>query len=148
MTGGITLPRPSDTLWHAWLNMLVRAFQLRPLINRFINEDPTLHYLELLREEWQLLNDTLNFLLPFKEACKDCKGDNVTLEFVQTSIDILSNHFDKARAKHANNESLMTAINTAWFVFDKYYIKLDESPLNVALILLHPSHRKQYLTEF
>lgn len=121
---------------------------MRPAIIQFIDERPELHHLELSRDEWTLLDHTLQFLLPFKEACKDCEKDNITLEHLQTSIDILVKHFEQSRAKHANNPLFLQSIGTAWYVFDKYYLKVDESPLPTAAILLHPSQRKQYMLDY
>lgn len=47
--------------------------------------------------------------------------------------------------QHKNNPTLLSSIRTAWYSFDKYFIKADEVPAYCAATLLHPSRRKNYL---
>ena len=136
----------NETRWNTWTTMIEDAFQLRPYVNQFIAENRTLHHLELSVRDWQLLDDTRQFLMPFKEACRECEGDNVTLDQMLTSMDILVAHFEASRAKHANNAQLLGSITTAWYVLDKYYALSDSTPLYVSALLLHPEYRKAYLT--
>ncbi|KAK9357341.1 hypothetical protein V1504DRAFT_464868 [Lipomyces starkeyi] len=34
---------------------------------------------------------------------------------------------------------------TAWYAFDKYYLKTDDTAVYAAAVLLHPSRRNQYI---
>jgi hypothetical protein len=36
---------------------------------------------------------------------------------------------------------------TAWYAFDKYYSKTDETSVYAAAMILHPSRRKQYIKQ-
>jgi hypothetical protein len=47
--------------------------------------------------------------------------------------------------QHKNNPTLLSSIRTAWYSFNKYFIKADEVPAYCAATLLHPSRRKNYL---
>ena len=48
--------------------------------------------------------------------------------------------------RYRSNPQLLSAIITSWYAFDKYYKLTDETPVYAALILLHPSRRKTYIT--
>lgn len=138
---------PNETRWNTWTTMIEDAFMLRPFINQYIAEHRELHHMDISLLEWQLLDDTYQFLLPIKEATKACEGDHVTLDDVLISMDIVVAHFKRMRAKHANNPDLLGSITTAWYAFDKYYDLTDTTPLYAAALLLHPAYRKAYLDE-
>jgi hypothetical protein len=88
---------------------------------------------------------TIDFLQPFKEATKRCEGDYVTLDKVQLIMDALSAHFKEQQSLHRANISFTESIISSWYAFDKYYILIDQTGAYSAAILLHPSHRKSYL---
>jgi hypothetical protein len=138
---------PNDTRWNSWATMIEDAFQVRPAVTQYIADHPNLHHLEISLSDWQALDEAYRFMSPFKEACKQCEGDSVTLDQVITDMDIIVKHFETMKAKHANKTPLLSSITTAWYVFDKYYKLTDETPLYAAAVLLHPFYRKQYLDE-
>jgi len=73
--------------------MIEDALSLKAKVNEFIIEHKDLLHLELHRNEWRMLEDTFQFLQPFKEAYKACEGNTVTLDCMITTLDILIAHF-------------------------------------------------------
>jgi hypothetical protein len=143
---GRVITMPNETRWSSWTTMIEDALSLKAKVNEFIAEHEDLLHLELHRDEWRMLEDTFQFLQPFKEACKACEGDTVTLDCMITTLDILIAHFKASQKRHANNAALISSITTSWYALDKYYKLTDDSPIYTAALLLHPSYRKQYLT--
>lgn len=143
---GRVITMPNETRWSSWTTMIEDALSLRAKVNEFISEREDLFHLEFHRDEWRMLEDTYQFLQPFKEACKACEGDTVTLDCMITTLDILIAHFKASQKRHANNAALLSSITTSWYALDKYYKLTDDSPIYTAALLLHPSYRKQYLT--
>ena len=126
--------------------MIKDALSLKAKVNEFIAEHEDLLHLELYRDEWRMLEDTFQFLQPFKEACKACEGDTVTLDCMITTLDILIAYFKASQKRYANNAALISSITTSQYALDKYYKLTDDSPIYTAALLLYPSYRKQYLT--
>jgi hypothetical protein len=141
------LTRPNDTRWHGWLTLIEQAGQERPAYAAICNQVPELEQYYLLPDEWQLIQHTYNFLQPFREVTKRAEGDNVTLDTVQVEMDFLRHHYHTQEVKHTNHTGLLSAINTSWLLFNKYYELIDEVAAYVTAILLHPSRRKAYLVK-
>jgi hypothetical protein len=139
------LSRPNDTRWNGWLTLIEQAGQERPAYAAVCNEVSELEQYLLSSDEWQLIQHTYHFLQPFKEITKRAEGDQVTLDLVQQEMDFLHHHYKQQELKHATNTGLLSAINTSWFTFNKYYELLDEVPAYITAILLHPSKRKTNL---
>jgi hypothetical protein len=76
------------------------------------------------------------------------QGDAATLDQTLWTNDILIRHFEKSKAKHANNPTLLSSIITSWYAFDKWFTKTEYSPAYAAALLLHPSRRKAYINKF
>jgi hypothetical protein len=141
-----TIRAPNDTRWNSYLNTFEDAYELRASYTAFILETQAqLSECELTAAEWQLVNQTIAFLSPFKEATKRCEGDYVTLDMVQFHMDSLSDHFKEQKELHKANKSFTESIVTSWYAFDKYYKLIDDSGAYTAAILLHPNRRKSYL---
>lgn len=85
------------------------------------------------------MEQTIDFLLLFKEATKQCEGDHVTLDKVQIAMDGLVEHYNEQKAQHKTNKSLPESLLTSWHVFDKYYELIDETGAYTAAIVLHPN---------
>lgn len=144
---GRVIHMPNETRWNSWTTMIESALALKSKVNEFITERQDLWHLELGLDEWHVLEETYQFLLPFKEACKACEGEHVTLDQMLVSLDIIIAHFKASQSRHGNNSQLLASITTSWYAIDKYYNLTDDSPLYAAALLLHPSYRKQYLED-
>ena len=144
-TADKAIPAPNDTRWNSYLFTFQTALELRAAYQFFIVDNPSLIDCELGIADWQLVDETVQFLLPFKEATKRCEGDFATLDMVQTELDSLSEHFKEQAAKHKLNTSFSESIITGWYAFDKYYKLIDQSAAYTAAILLHPTYRRSYL---
>jgi hypothetical protein len=142
---GKTIRAPNDTRWNSYLNTFEDAYQLKESYTGFILENQQLSDCELSTIEWQLVEQTIAFLIPFKEATKQCEGDSVTLDQVQLHMDALVDHFKDQQLEHTTNKSFGESILTSWYAFDKYYDLIDETGAYTAAILLHPNRRKSYL---
>lgn len=143
---GRVVHRPNETRWHSWFDAINDALEIQKLYNEFVtSHQQHLREFELSLADWQSLRDTRDFLRPFKEVCKRCEGDYVTLEQIQVGMDFLVSHYRRQSDRQQANIGLQAAITTSWYAFDKYYGKIDEVEVYVAALLLHPKRRKQYL---
>jgi hypothetical protein len=109
----------------------------------YADNDKDEYYLSA--SKWHLVQLTIDFLVPFKEATKRCEGDEVTLDKVQLIMDALTAHFKEQQNLYCNNTSFTESIITSWYAFDKYYSLIDQIGAYLAAILLHSSYRKGYL---
>ena len=141
---GKVIRSPNDTRWNSYLNTFEDAIQLKAQYTSFCADNDKDEY-HLIASEWHLVQLTIDFLQPFKDATKRCEGDYVTLDKVQLTMDALSAHFKEQQALHKSNTSFTESIVTAWYAFDKYYKLIDHTGAYTAAILLHPSYRKSYL---
>ncbi len=60
------------------------------------------------------------------------------------SIDIIKEHFKKAKTEHVQNRNsgfLITAINTALTLAQKYFKLISEIPVYSAALLLNPTQK-------
>ena len=142
---GKTIRAPNDTRWNSYFNTFEDAYELKGSYSAFIFEHNHLAAYELTTSEWQLVEQTIAFLMPFKEATKQCEGDYITLDKVQLHMDALIEHFKEQRDLHHSHQSLHGSILTSWYAFDKYYNLIDETGAYTAAVLLHPNRRKSYL---
>jgi hypothetical protein len=62
------------------------------------------------------------------------------------AVEVLIEHLDKMKQLYtqATHPELATSINLAWLKLDNYYKKLDESPVYVIALLLHPRYRMRH----
>ncbi|TKA55306.1 hypothetical protein B0A49_13415 [Cryomyces minteri] len=135
LSGGRSISKPGDTRWNGWFLMIEQGFQLRPAVVTMIDRhDTDLEQHRLTMDDWRVLQETLEFLQPFYEVTKLLEGDEATLDEMQEKMDFLISHFKDA-------------IDTSWILFNKYWELLDETPVYVAALLLHPSQRLAYLTK-
>ena len=96
---GLSPVLPCDTRWNLWLLLIQRALQTATTIAHFTSEYQDCVDYRLNDDDLDILKDT-EFLLPFFEATKDTEGDNVTLEQLQETLDILKSHYTESFAKY------------------------------------------------
>jgi hypothetical protein len=141
-----TIRAPNDTRWNSYLATFEDAYSLRGHYQAFIADyHAQLLDCELSTTEWQLVEQTIQLLQPFKEATKQCEGDYITLDQVQLHMDALVHHYSELQMQYSSNKSLSESLFTSWYVFDKYYSLIDDTGAYSAAILLHPEKRKSYL---
>jgi hypothetical protein len=136
---------PNDTRWNSYLNAFEDAIQLKREYTNFTVTLELFNDYQLTASEWQLVELTIQFLEPFKEATKRCEGDYVTLDKVQLLMDAISTHYEEQKSLYRSNTSFLESIVTSWYAFDKYYKLIDETGAYTAAILLHPNLRKSYI---
>jgi hypothetical protein len=136
---------PGETRWNGWFMMIEEAFYTRSAIVQLIDLHPELELYRFTADDWRLLTDTYHFLQPFHEVTKLTEGAGTTLDEMQEKMDFLIDHYRESEIKHSPNPSLLTAINTSWYTFNKYWQLLDEVPAYVTAVLIHPSKRVAYL---
>lgn len=100
--------------------MIQTTLSLEAKVYEFIAEREDLFHLEFHRDEWRMLEDTYQFLQPFREACKAYEGDTVMLDCMITTLDILIARFKASQARHANNTALLSSITTSWYALEGF----------------------------
>jgi hypothetical protein len=60
-------------------------------------------------------------------------------------MEFLINHFEEQQRKHSKHKTLLALLNTAWYLFSKYYSLIDESGAYITAALLHPERRHKWL---
>ena len=53
-------------------------------------------------------------------------------------MDFLLTQFEIGRNKYLNNEYIAPCINIGWSKLNKYYTRIDQSPVYITAIMLHP----------
>ena len=142
---GTVIRLPVDTRWNSYLTTFEDACRLRATFTQFVLDYEHLAGFELTAADWHLLEETVTFLTPFREATKACEGDSVTLDKAQLQMDSLSDHFKEQSALYRNNTDFNASVVTSWHAFDKYYTLIDQTSAYAAALLLHPERRKAYL---
>ena len=73
------------------------ALKYRSAVNKYIEENlSTLLNDSLTLQDWQLLRIISEFLAPFKKATRKLQSNNLTLNQVLPTMDILIKHMDRA----------------------------------------------------
>ena len=145
---GKAIRNPVVTRWNSYYTSFEDALELRHAYTTFVLDyNEQLGDYELSANDWQLVEQTITFLRPFKQATLQCEGDYVTLDKVQSHMDMLSAHFVKQRTIYqaTSDKAFYEAIITGWYAFDKYYSWIDQTGAYSAAILLNPCLRKSYL---
>lgn len=142
-----TIPKiPGETRWNGWLLMIEEAFRTRPILDTLCTRyADVLKLVVLTDDDWTLLEHVHNFLLPFKEVTLKAEGHQATLDCFQPSMEFLINHFEEQQKRHSKHKTLLAPLNTAWFLFSKYYGLIDESGAYITAALLHPERRQKWL---
>ena len=96
-------------------------------------------------EDWDILRLIQSFLLPFYRATKATEGDQATIDSILLTMDILVQHFKESLTTFKLHPLLSQQVEKSWAIFDKYYLKTDDSPFYIAAILLHPTQKLDYL---
>jgi hypothetical protein len=60
-------------------------------------------------------------------------------------MEFLINYFEEQQKRHSKRKTLLILLNTAWFLFSKYYGLIDESGTYIIAALLHLEHRQKWL---
>jgi hypothetical protein len=106
---GKMIRSPNDTRWNSYLNTFEDALQLKTHYTSFCADDDK-DELHLSASEWHLVQLTIDFLQPFKEATKRCEGDYVTLDKVQLIMDALSAHFKEQKERYQRSNTSFTEL--------------------------------------
>lgn len=145
---GRGVPLDNDTRWNSWYEMLQVAVEKEAAIDSYsktwyndLQDD------FLSPEDWEVLRLILSFLKPFYRATKETEGDRATIDRVLFTMDILVQHFKRNFDTFKSHSFLSPRIQKSWEVFDKYYLKTEDSPYYAAAIILHPSRRVKYLKQ-
>lgn len=135
-----------ETRQNSQLLMIEEAFRTQPILNAlFARHANALELVVLTSDNQALLEHVHNFLVPFKEVTLKAKGYQATLDCFQLSIEFLINHFKEQQKKHSKHKTLLAPLNTAWYLFSKYYSLINKSGAYITAALLHPKRRHKWL---
>lgn len=144
---GRMIPLDNSTRWNSWYDMISIGIEKESAIDAYSKawfDDLKQDY--LCPEDWDILRQIRTFLEPFYYATKATEGDQATIDRVLLNMDILVRHFNLSLRDFKSHRLLYQQVERSWAVFDKYYLKTDDSPFYAAAILLHPAQKLGYLT--
>ena len=72
---------------------------MRPAITAYVAEFEELEADQLTHSDWEVLYDTRNFLLPFDAASKRLQRDNITLDEVLWTMDVIVKHYETEKVR-------------------------------------------------
>jgi len=168
----LDLVRDVKTRWNSTHDMIKRANKLKQGLNYFIDKEvfedragvgeADAEYIDenrLSKEDWEILEEYLDFLNPLEVATQVLQGTpgehssgrqkqglaaNVLLAF-----EYILGHMEKTKEKYrgraAKDRHLSVVVELAWAKCTDYYRKLDDTPIYLAGVILHPSHKWQRL---
>ena len=119
---------------------------------------------KLTDEDWKTLERMRTILVNFERVLKAMEGDGQQRERrdgsttalgvvweVVPAFEFLLAILEKAKTDvlHLPDENRWKiSINSAWAVLDKYYRRLDETPVYYTAVALHPKYRFKYFEEW
>jgi hypothetical protein len=143
---GRLIPLDNNTRWNSWYEMLEVAIHKESAVDGYAKSwfnSLTEDY--LLPADWECLRKVYAILQPFFRATKATEGDEATVDRVLFTMDVLVAHFRKCSKDHQADDFLYPRITKSWAVFDKYYLKTDDSAYYAAAIIFHPGRKVGYL---
>lgn len=119
-----------NTLWNSHLATFEHASALRDVFTQFaLQHSEHFGAFEMSSADWQVIECTVVFPTPLKEATKAYEGDNVTLDKVQLRMESLTDHFQGSSTEHAANSDFNASAAARWYALDKYYKLMMNSAL-------------------
>ncbi|KAK5996238.1 Putative AC transposase-like protein [Cladobotryum mycophilum] len=119
---------------------------------------------QLTDDDWKILEKMRLILEDFERVLKEMEGDGQQRQRRDGSITALgviwevlpAFEFLLATLEKAKTDSFhlpfenrwRISVNSAWVVLDKYYRRLDETPVYYAAVSLHPKYRFKYFEEW
>lgn len=93
---GRALPADNATRWNSWYALCDCACKdyMRPAITTYVAEFKELEANQLTHNDWEVLHNICNFLLPFHTASKRLQRDDVTLDEVLWTMDVIVKHYE------------------------------------------------------
>ena len=107
-----SIQSPNDTRWNSYYDCFESAIELKSAYSAFVLRYKQLEDCELTTSDWRVVEETVAFLRPFKEATKQCEGDYITLDKVQLHMDCLKAHLEQQRQVYSNNKAMLESIIT------------------------------------
>ena len=98
---GRALPADNTTRWNSWYALCCCACEdhMRPAITAYVAEFEELEADQLTHSDWEVLYDTRNFLLPFDAASKRLQRDDITLDEVLWTMDVIVKHYETEKVR-------------------------------------------------
>jgi hypothetical protein len=72
---------------------------MRPAITAYVAEFKELEADQLTHNDWEVLRDTRNFLLPFDAASQRLQRDDVALDEVLWTMDVIVKHYETEKVR-------------------------------------------------
>ena len=116
---------------------------------------------ELDKEDWDILHEYSELLEPFEDATEVLQGNPGTHPSSQNqkqglaasvllAFEFLLSHLEASKVNYQSRPEfrhLSIATDLAWDKCNEYYKKLDDTPVYLAGVILHPSHKWGRLEE-
>ncbi|RYO14557.1 hypothetical protein AA0111_g11924 [Alternaria arborescens] len=155
--------KPCVTRWNSYCSALERAVQLQPAFNSYIatrgnktpEAPPWMRSGGLSANDWAVVNDYIEILLPLRSATKRLEGRGKSGRFgaiyeVLPVFEYLLVEFEQRykpfelvdyEATNAPEDHLAINLKAAWVKLNDYYNRLDDSPVYYAATALHPYYK-------
>lgn len=169
---GITLGIDNDTRWSSWFQVIKRANKKRDEIKEFIAKHDECEPFRLQNRDWDILERTEEFLSVFNSGTLWVEGHKASLSQSLEMMDVILTYFEDqkvvstiplfcdiilmpSQAKYSSpnhdefvdDPRMVHSIEMGWFILNKYYMLIDETPVVAAALLLDPSKRKSYIEQ-
>ncbi|OAQ65584.1 restless-like transposase [Purpureocillium lilacinum] len=119
--------------------------------------------LELTSNDWEVLEHTVTILGHYENAVKTLEGDGIirmrkkgycgsygniwdVIHGFEYLLEVLE-HYKAVAKDFPEPEHFTVGINMAWEKLEKYYTKLNETPIYYAALAFHPAYRWSWFTD-
>ncbi|EFZ03427.2 restless-like transposase [Metarhizium robertsii ARSEF 23] len=155
----------NDTRWLSQLYMIRRALQLRPGRSQNAPSLAGSHWqchicrpeLEVTSSDWDVLEHMVTILGHYENTVKTLEGDGITrkrkkgycgsygniwdvIHGFEYLLEILE-YYKSVAGDFSEPEHFKVGINMAWEKLEKYYSKLNETPIYYAALAFHSAYR-------
>jgi hypothetical protein len=135
------------TRWNSTYDMLVRAFEQRYIVSDVVyaNKDDKLIKLLLKESEWNVVNQLIKVLQPFKEATLLCskKASSLMITNVIPLYNYCSEMMKMSLTKFNLDDDVYIGIQAGIKKLDHYYDQV--SPMVGIALILDPTLKKEFL---
>ena len=142
--------RDNSTRWNSQYIMLDVAYNLRQVIEDFIDEYATADLLNdrLNNDEQEIIEKIKTFLARLSMSTKACESKQSTLDLVLPCIDFILGYFKGAKNKYADDLIFAPMFNSSQTKLNKYYYVLNRTLAYITALILYPLRKQRQVKRY